>query len=422
MGAPSKSNSRGTSILRYYNAAEMVRVEAEQDSLYIDSRLKKFRYNEFRSDVLLYLPEIIENIVRAGGYSTQASISAQVLAHCGYMARRPLREVEDIAVDKSILKITTWLRKLPLNCLRLLSLEQVKFLSSLCLFVRDWASYKYLRVHVLGQKASLDNRFVAEYDTDHLNENSFADDLLVSVMCGLYAGNRQSYIDFFKKNKDEEFYFNDDYNKFLRGKSVAIVGPVDVGLENGQEIDAYDVVVRFNFKGIENYDSTKFGSKTNISYYIKSDLKVALESNAEAVNELTYVVYPEMAQDVVDKYSDKIAPNCISRLHVHKKQFCPFLHGAPNAIQKALLDLLRYECGPIKVFNANIFVDNNKLVSSYRESSKHPKFMNMTYHDPVSNFVFMKKLFASNVYEADNILESVLTLSSASYVDRISYL
>jgi hypothetical protein len=57
-----------------------------------------------------------------------------------------------------------------------------------------------------------------------------------------------------------------DYNNFIeyvRGKSVAIVGPAQLDFTFGKEIDNHDIVVRINrYKEIKDED--KYGKKTNI--------------------------------------------------------------------------------------------------------------------------------------------------------------
>ena len=56
--------------------------------------------------------------------------------------------------------------------------------------------------------------------------------------------------------------------EYLKGKSVAIVGPAPTGSLDGGEIDRHDVVVRINWRGVERQgDPKEFGSRTDISLY-----------------------------------------------------------------------------------------------------------------------------------------------------------
>ena len=79
---------------------------------------------------------------------------------------------------------------------------------------------------------------------------------------------------------------------YLRGKSVAIVGPVDVGLDNGAEIDGFDVVVRLNHKVHHERNVQQFGTRTDVSYYVYNDLlRGGLEDCQAALSELQFAVF-----------------------------------------------------------------------------------------------------------------------------------
>ena len=64
-----------------------------------------------------------------------------------------------------------------------------------------------------------------------------------------------------RKNIDEKFFEN-----FLRGKRVAVVGngPQETGRGNGEKIDAYDVVVRFNDFPEDERFRRDYGAKTDV--------------------------------------------------------------------------------------------------------------------------------------------------------------
>jgi len=81
--------------------------------------------------------------------------------------------------------------------------------------------------------------------------------------------------EFYKKTKDlEAIYFKEcsEYTRFVRGRSIAIVGPSSDMLDSnlGEEIDGHDLVVRLN-TAIYNFDkihkiAKDVGAKTDILY------------------------------------------------------------------------------------------------------------------------------------------------------------
>jgi hypothetical protein len=81
-----------------------------------------------------------------------------------------------------------------------------------------------------------------------------------------------------KEIEDLKFYYakeNSDYTKFIKGKTIAIVGPSQSMINSnlGTEIDSFDYVTRFN-SAIFNFKTIKLlskdiGSRTDISYLAK---------------------------------------------------------------------------------------------------------------------------------------------------------
>ncbi len=68
----------------------------------------------------------------------------------------------------------------------------------------------------------------------------------------------------FEKFKESEI--NEEFKNFVKNKKVAIVGngPQELGTNNGEKIDNYDVVIRFNDATKYKNNIEDYGSKTNI--------------------------------------------------------------------------------------------------------------------------------------------------------------
>lgn len=84
--------------------------------------------------------------------------------------------------------------------------------------------------------------------------------------------------------KIEEAAENNLFEKFIKGKKVAIIGngPQEIGTGNGEKIDSYEVVIRFNDYGDSEEHRSDYGSKVNIlSTYMPYPNKTF--SNAELV-------------------------------------------------------------------------------------------------------------------------------------------
>jgi hypothetical protein len=241
-----------------------------------------------------------------------------------------------------------------------------------------------------------------------------AKDKLVSASAHLQLGNLKEY----RRRIQPHFTPRDrEFARFIKGKSIAISGPVDVGLESGSEIDSFDLVLRYNFQG-KAASQTKFGSRTDLSFYIDIDLprnKGLDEIKRAALNSLQYAV-------VDFTHADTDA--CFDGVTVPKRQrlkaghiFCnQFFKGTHNAIPRSIADLLRFDIKKIKVFNADMFASLN-YQPDYRESTGEMLLKTFVRHDPISNFSFMKDLWRAGSIQVDQRLGEVLSLSPEQYLE-----
>ncbi|WP_110641198.1 hypothetical protein [Salinicola sp. CPA57] len=300
---------------------------------------------------------------------------------------------------------------------KVISKNEQLVLSSLALMAGDLPLFKKFRFYNQLAIGAIDSiKISKELGEEIASVSGDAPSGFLAAALKLYDGTTDSYRHYFKRKPR---YFDTEYEKILNGKSVAIVGPVDTFKENGKEIDSFDVVIRFNYKGLDGFDTARFGSRTDVSYYITADVKQIMKErrNARAIETLKYSLHSGGAYNYV-KDMPEFQGRCARRLPVQKIQFNPFYHGSANAIQKTLLDILRYNPSKVKIFNANLWVDNNRVNVNYREK---PNFSTagFVYHDPVSNFCFTRGLYVASVIEADNELSGVLNLSPYEYVDKL---
>ena len=214
-----------------------------------------------------------------------------------------------------------------------------------------------------------------------------------------------------------------DFEAYVRGRSVAIVGPVDVGLRSGPEIDDFDVVIRFNHHVGVKYDPDVFGSKTQVSYYQRTLFeKYSQQALSDAFSQLEFAV--------VDAYSWARYPwlrtagcRVRERLNVWFYQENPMLLGNPYAIPRVIFDVLRFRPRRMKVFGANLYTSMSYLPGYCERGSMSERgfdiFKTWSVHDPLSNFLMMKHFFMHGHVECDDVLVRLLSLKPGEYVDRL---
>lgn len=238
-----------------------------------------------------------------------------------------------------------------------------------------------------------------------------SENMVVQAVSRLYHYEAPLYRDINPAPKEPVFA------RLLEGKSVAVVGPIDVGLESGAEIESYDIVVRFNHRKVLRNDPSHFGTRTNVSYYISSDLpKVKNQTFIDVMNALDFTVIDEGSMKKAPWLSEVRSP-IRPRLRAFQHTINPFLFGCPNGIQRVIMDMLRFNVKKIKVFNSNLFLDAN-YSGGYRKKVFDP-FPGFSLHDPVSNLIFLQRAYANGHFEADECLAEVLKLTPRAYVEAL---
>lgn len=204
------------------------------------------------------------------------------------------------------------------------------------------------------------------------------------------------------------------FARYLEDKSVAIVGPVEVGLDNGEEIDGFDVVVRLNYQHAFAYEQRYFGSKTNCSYYLTITETPQLQAT---LPDLDFVMF---------EVGEQFLPPSVQarkRLKAWHYLISPFLLDMPNSIQQVLMDVLRFSPGRVKVFNSNLYMSLDYAKGYFAKCYQTDELVlsrPLSVHDPVSNFLFMQRLFIRGAIEADCVLARVLEMSEVEYVRALN--
>lgn len=235
----------------------------------------------------------------------------------------------------------------------------------------------------------------------------------VGISAVYHAGER--YVD---SRVDED----DSFAGFIKGRRIAIVGPVDVGLDSGKEIDGFDRIIRFNYRRGLGYESVKFGSRTDISYYVRAMLakETPPPGILEGMSEIEYAVLEQHAwQECPWLKSIK----CRTRVRPDHWHYFnnPMLVGLAFAVPRAVLDILRFEPAEVKVFCSDLFTSMTyrpEYLKGFVPAGQGRNMMRkFGLHDPVSNFVLMRRLRETGRIKVDTVLEEVLSLTVSGYMD-----
>lgn len=235
----------------------------------------------------------------------------------------------------------------------------------------------------------------------------------------LMRGNAAPYIEYSQKVREENPLPVDDLmEKLVRGKRVAIVGPVDTGDQLGSVIDDYDVIVRprFNPEFVAQHTES-MGSRTDIVYINGQDLEDDI---------------PRMAQAVEDGTLQMAVARPLS-YHLHHERELPWLrfyrqdfglhfHGFALGLQRFAYDILQFAPAEIGIFNTDMYTGTDAFASGYRDAKdigfKPGSIMNdlIVNHDLLFDFKYMRSLEATGILTLHGKAEEVGQMDPQDYV------
>lgn len=203
------------------------------------------------------------------------------------------------------------------------------------------------------------------------------------------------------------------YGDYLRDKRIAIVGPAKTGLRHGDEIEDFDVVVRFNHFDSAEYTSKEFGARTDISYYTDPAFKKVVLSTQSKLRGLKFACIQQLSSFTNQQIS---STECLVRGQ-YRRSNSVFFKSHANALQRMLFDLLRFDVKQVKAFNMDMWVTAHDSSYKARRPTMDPHMF--IHHDLAANLLFTKRLVAGGALLVDDVLGRVLLLKPKDYMLRL---
>lgn len=226
----------------------------------------------------------------------------------------------------------------------------------------------------------------------------------------------------FRKIKEKKFDSRDQkFMNYIEGKSLAIVGPAPSDEEHGEEIDSFDIVVRFNYRGFGSLpDNKKFGKRTDMSYYNMPFIKEINEIKLNPFREIDFAVFKKIEYPIQENLIDA-KKGRLRRKNYH------FFNGTPLGGSHALYDILHFLPERVKLFNINFYLSKNPYYRGYSEKDfikfiDTLNFLSFARHDMVSNINFTRNLWNAGLIEVDKCCEDVIRLPTYDYLSAMEKL
>jgi hypothetical protein len=242
------------------------------------------------------------------------------------------------------------------------------------------------------------------------------------------AENKELLVDFLSilncQNKNNKHILNSDFSRFVSGKNIAIVGPASTNIDNGIEIDSYDLVVRLNYtyskKGV---DEVLTGTRTDISYFNGEQSAYLLEKfHGILPKELKFSCIKGVGNFRLIKEKNK------DRQVKLTDNFSLFtFYSSFTLAPLAILDLLHYNVKSIKLFNIDLFLTRDRHPNYYpndfdrNNEDKLKKTLRESFidHDPLIHYMLMGKLYQCDRLSADKVFDDVMALGREKYLEDL---
>ncbi|GAA4915372.1 hypothetical protein GCM10025790_08030 [Nesterenkonia rhizosphaerae] len=238
----------------------------------------------------------------------------------------------------------------------------------------------------------------------------------------LTRGDLQPYRDYSRRQRLRvPLPVDDTMESLVRGRRVAIVGPVDTGDTLGHLIDDYDVVVRPRFAPdfVAQHPASQ-GSRTDIVYINGQDIDPLLPRLSAAIQEGSLqlaVARPISLQQHLTRQ--------LPWLRFYRQDFSLNFHGGPLGVQRFIYDLLQFEPAEIAVFNSDMYTGLDPFASGYRDA-KDTSFgpgsiMNdlIVLHDLLFDFRYLNWLRSTGVVTLHGRTAEVGAMTEEQYIRAI---
>ncbi|KAF5083754.1 hypothetical protein DSECCO2_85560 [anaerobic digester metagenome] len=227
------------------------------------------------------------------------------------------------------------------------------------------------------------------------------------------------------------------FHQFVKGKSVAIVGPARTDKPDAIHIDSHDLVVRTNYKEKgECVDPIIKGLRCDITYF-----------NGETVERLCkqdIINWPDGISWAIFK-SDSDNHKLVAILRENSKKidlmkkaidylqsrnmymlYGTFFNLSLMAIPNIIMDLLRFDPKKISIFHADLMLSVGTipqyLPKDFEYANSMKKYFLMTIsrsHDPVTQYWILHELWKNGKFEGDNRFNEIMSLGELEYMKQL---
>ena len=201
------------------------------------------------------------------------------------------------------------------------------------------------------------------------------------------------------------------FGEFVAGRSIAIVGPAPMAVDQSAEIDGHDLVYRPAQSPIGGH----YGHRIDIAYlngwYGRKIYDDDQTRWRESIEPATWWVYKASGTHVG------------RRDGLWRRSIRPKLRMNVNAITGILFDLVQHETGPISVYGADLYAGGpgNAYYATYSSREPGPQAQGIILHEPWKQMRVHRAVHATGRVVGDDRYLAAVTMTDDEYqavIDR----
>ncbi|WP_155939878.1 hypothetical protein [Marinobacter sp. HL-58] len=216
--------------------------------------------------------------------------------------------------------------------------------------------------------------------------------------------------------RPDKFPVEAEVLKATQGASIALVGPVPTRSPNGPEIDGFDLVAKFNYRGGPGgRDPDTQGSRVDISYFNLQQAKfIARKTNPAFISDIPFPVFVKgKGYRLLGRYTTtgRVLMNLQWLL------FDSEFNAGPNAI----FDLLRFAPATVKVFNTDLMLTAGRYRGYSQPGGEEINYSHSfaKTHDPLMQFRWAKLAWSRRLIDGDERFCEVMASDERDYIKRL---
>lgn len=216
--------------------------------------------------------------------------------------------------------------------------------------------------------------------------------------------------------RPDRFAVEEEALKSMQGAKIALVGPVPTTSKHGPEIDGFDLVAKFNYRGGEGgRDPDTQGQRVDISYYNMQQAKFIARKSDPAF--LSSVPFPVFIKNKGYRLLGRYTASGRVLMNLQWLLFDSELNAGPNAI----FDLLRFAPAAVKVFNTDLMLTAGRYKGYSQPGGEEINYSHSfaKTHDPLMQFRWAKLAWSRGLIHGDDRFCEVMRSDESAYIKQL---